>query len=252
MHTTPFPEPDSAELERYMLYARAEVVALLRGLCAERTLLTVYAGRDGEFAVTMALQVDAESDRLILDMPSEPAAQRRLLAARDLVLVAFIDSVKLQFSAPAAQAIEFEGRPAWSIGLPTQMLRLQRREFFRVRTPMSRPATCLVPQESGASKYESLRVLDVSVGGLAILTYPNHFDLPLDTVIESCFLDLPGIGAVTVGIRVVHVDRMTRDETGRRCGCEFVDMAPQARMMLQRYVNRIDAEQRKAAGARAA
>jgi c-di-GMP-binding flagellar brake protein YcgR len=248
MHTTPFPEPDSAELERYMLYARAEVVALLGRLSGERTLLTVYAGRDGEFAVTVALQVDAESGQLVLDMPSDPAAQRRVLAARDLVFVAFIDSVKLQFSAAAAQPIEFEGRPAFRIELPMQMLRLQRREFFRVRTPLTRPATCLVPQESGASKYESLRVLDISIGGLAILSYPHHFELPFETVIEGCFLDLPGIGTVTVGLKVVHVDRLARDESGRRCGCEFVDMAPQARMMLQRYVNRIDAEQRKAGG----
>ena len=57
-----------------------------------------------------------------------------------------------------------------------------------------------------------------------------------------------GVGPVNVAFRVVNVYEAEDGAEGRRCGCQFVDLPPQARMMLQRYVNRVEAEQRKALG----
>jgi c-di-GMP-binding flagellar brake protein YcgR len=59
------------------------------------------------------------------------------------------------------------------------------------------------------------------------------------------------VGTVTVRMRVAHVE-MGADGASRRCGCEFIDLSPQARMMLQRYVQRIDVEQRQRPGRRRA
>ncbi|SPE19410.1 putative Flagellar brake protein YcgR [Burkholderiales bacterium] len=248
MQLHPFPEPDTPELEHYMLYSRAEIVTILRRIGQERTLVSVYTGEEGEFAVTMILHVDPDFDEATFDMPINPEAQQRVLGAHELVFVVFFENVKVQFSAQLAQATTLEGRSAFRIRLPTQMLRLQRREYFRVRTPIMGKATCLVPQESGAAKYESLQVLNISIGGLAVLSYPHNFELPVGETIRNCFLDLPGIGPVNVAFRVVNVYDADEGADGRRCGCQFVDLPPQARMMLQRYVNRVEAEQRKALG----
>jgi len=128
------------------------------------------------------------------------------------------------------------------------MLRLQRREYFRVRTPVLGKAVCLVPQERGASKYESLQLLNISVGGLAVMSYPHNFELPVGETIRDCYLDLPGIGPINVAFRVVNIYDDEGNADARRCGCQFVDLAPQARMMVQRYVNRVEAEQRRALG----
>lgn len=246
MQLHPFPEPDAPELEHYMLYSHAEIVAILRRIGQERTLVTVYTGEQGEFAVTMILHVDPDFDEATFDMPVNPDAQARVLGAHELVFVVFFENIKVQFRAQLAQATTYEGRAAFRIRLPTQMLRLQRREYFRVRTPIMGKATCLVPQTNGAAKYESLQVLNISVGGLAVLSYPHNFELPVGETIRNCFLDLPGVGPVNVAFRVVNVYEAEEGVDGRRCGCQFVDLPPQARMMLQRYVNRVEAEQRKA------
>jgi c-di-GMP-binding flagellar brake protein YcgR len=248
MHTQlhPFPEPDAPELESYMLYSRGEIAAILRRIASERTLVTVYTGADGEFAVSMIVHVDPDFDELVFDMPVNPDAQARVLAATELVFVIFYENVKIQFRAQLAQASRHEDRAAFRVRMPAQMLRLQRREYFRVRTPILGQASCLVPLEKGAAKYESLQLVNISVGGLAVMSYPHSFDLPLGETIRNCYLDLPGIGPVNVSFRVVNVyDGEAKD--GRRCGCQFVELSPQARMMVQRYVNRIEAEHRKAA-----
>lgn len=246
MQLHPFPEPDAPELEHFMLYSRAEIAAILRRVASERTLVTVYTGAEGEFAVSMIVHVDPDFDEVCFDMPVNAEAQARVLAATELVFVIFFENVKVQFRADVARATRFEDRAAFRVHMPQQMLRLQRREYFRVRTPLSGAATCLVPNTAGAERYESLRVVNISVGGLAVMSYPHSFELPVGSTIRNCYLDLPGIGPIGVAFRVVNVYENNPDGAGRCCGCQFVDLAPQARMMVQRYVNRVEAEQRKA------
>jgi c-di-GMP-binding flagellar brake protein YcgR len=248
MDTTPFPETESPELERFWLYSKFEIDALIAHLCDDRVPMTVYWGRDGECAVTQIMKVDAVCDQVHFDLPNQPQLQARLLAADDVVCVAFIESVKIQFAIGAPRRSSDGRYPTFLSSLPERVLRLQRREYYRVRTPENLSASCLVPYSGDRTQYESLRVLDLSVGGLAMLAYPRLFDPSVTAVIDRCYLDLPGVGTVTVRLRVAHVD-ISADGLSRRCGCEFVDLSPQARMMLQRYVHRIDVEQRSRGGA---
>ena len=248
MDTTPFPESESPELERFWVYSKFEIEALTSRLCDERVQMTVYWGCDGECAVTQIMKVDAVCDEVHFDLPNPPQLQARLLAADDVVCVAFIDSVKVQFAIGTPRRSSDGRYPTFLSALPERVLRLQRREYYRVRTPDTLSASCLVPYSGDCAQYEALRVLDLSVGGLAMLAYPRHFDPNVSVVTDRCYLDLPGVGTVTVRLRVVHVDSLG-DDSARRCGCEFVDLSPQARMMLQRYVHRIDLEQRRRGGA---
>jgi len=246
--TSPFPEPESPALERYAVYAKVEIAAMLCQLRDEGVLITAYFDQGPGFAVTVLLAVNEGFEEVIFDSASDEVAHKRLLASQQIVFVGFLDHVKLQFTARLAEATRFEDKPAFRVPLPDQLLRLQRRDFFRVRPPLSKPANCLVPYGEDSKQYESLRVLDIGVGGLAVLTYPEKFELPTGKLIERCFLDLPGVGSLSVSLNVRHIEAMPRDERARRCGCEFVDMPPQAHVMLQRYVNRIDAENRKVGG----
>jgi flagellar brake protein len=247
MDTLPFPEAEAPELERYWLYSKFEIDSLIARLCDERVPMTVYWGRDGQFAVTQIMKVDAVRNEVHFDLPNHPQQQELLLDAGALVGIAFIDSVKLQFTIDSPRRSSEGGFPTFLSAFPDRVLRLQRREYYRVRTPESISASCLVPYTGDRAQYESLRVLDVSVGGLAMLAYPRHFDPTSGIVIDRCYLDLPGVGTVTVRIRVAHVEA-SKDGQARRCGCEFVDLSPQARMMLQRYVHRVDVDQRHQRG----
>lgn len=249
--TTPFPEPASPELEQCIVYSRVEIVALLQSLGRQGVLVTAYFDQHAGFAVTALLAVNPQFEEVVFDNASDPVTQRRLLAAESITFVAFVDAIKLQFTAKKADATTYEDKPAFRVRLPEEVLRLQRRDFFRVKTPVSKPAHCLVPYGEDKKQYEKLRLLDISVGGMAVVTYPEKFDLPAGSRIDECFLDLPGIGSVGVSLKVRHLAPVPRDDKARAAGCEFVDLAPAARTAVQRYVNKLDAEQRKV-GARAA
>ena len=249
--TTPFPEPESPDLAPFTVYSRVEIVSLLESLRNAGALATVYFDENTGFAVTLLLAVNPEFEEVVFDNASDPATQRRLMQADALTFVAFVENIKLQFTAHKAEPTMFEGKPAFRVRLPEHVLRLQRRDFFRVRTPVSRPAHCLVPYGADKKQYEKLRLLDISVGGVAVITYPEKFELVAGTRIDDCYLDLPGVGSVSVSVKVRHLAPLPKDDKARAVGCEFVGVAPMSRTLIQRYVNKLDAEQRKVA-ARAA
>jgi len=246
--TTPFPEPDSPELERFAIYSRSEIASLLRQLRDRQVLVTLYYDQAAGFTVSNVLEVNEGFEELILDRTSDAVAQKVIYASTHLVVVAFLDNVKVQFSVGAVEAVEHQGRPALRMRLPQQLLRMQRRGSYRRQPPAVRPATCLVPSPGQKGQYESVRVLDLSVGGLALIVHPVQFALPADYTLENCYLDLPDIGQITVTLRVRYVDddQVSRDGV-RRCGCEFVDLSESAARMLQRYMNKLDAASRSSA-----
>lgn len=241
---TPFPEPDSPELERFAVYGVQQITDLLRELRDRQILVTLYYDDQASgFTVSNVLEVDTSRDEVVLDCAADRSAQRAVDHARAVVVIAFIDSSKIQFRVSAVEPTMHQSRPAFRFRMPRRLLNIQRRSSPRRQPPVSRPATCLVPVPGEDGRYESARVLDISIGGVALLASPVLFDLARDQILDNCYLDLPDIGQVTVSLRVRYMDAWPGEGGGRRCGCEFVELAGTALRTTQRYLNRLDAQQ---------
>jgi c-di-GMP-binding flagellar brake protein YcgR len=158
--------------------------------------------------------------------------------------------VKLQFHAQCSELTQFDGQPAVRVRLPRTLLRLQRRENYRVKTPILRPPLCHVPAAAGRPSAE-LRVSDLSCGGLALTIRPGEPRLDSGMVVTDCVLLLPGLEeTIGVDLEVRHTaDSM--DSTGRAlraCGCRFVDLPGPAETMIQRYILAVERERRRVMG----
>lgn len=243
--TTPFPEPESSSLEQFAIYSRVEVLALLRQLIEHGVLVNVYYDQGPNFFLSVVLAVNPQFEELIFDAAADEAAQARLLASRRIVFVAFIEGVKVQFEAQRAEETSFDGRAAVRVRMPERVLRLQRREFFRVRPLSGRPVTCTIRDALHPQQSASLRVLDISGGGIALAIDPARNQLSVGEELPDCVIEFPGEGSIAASLRIRVIELLPHDGAGQRLGCEYVRMAPQAHMMLQRYVNRVEAEQRK-------
>jgi flagellar brake protein len=239
--TTPFPEPASRELERFALYGRQEIVGLLRELRDRQVLVTLYYEQGSGFAVSNVLDVNDALDEVVFDCAADRSAQGALCQAREIVLVGFVDNAKIQFNLGGAAPVSHQSRPAFRVALPKYVLRMQRRSAGRRQPSALRPATCLVPVAGEPGRFEAVPVLDISIGGLAIVAQDGQVELP-NQVLAPCYLDLPEIGQVNVALKVRYVEPMPGEVPGRRCGCEFVDLGGTALRSVQRYINRLDAE----------
>jgi c-di-GMP-binding flagellar brake protein YcgR len=228
---------------RFDVHSRLDIVSTMRALADRHTLVTAYGARPGDFIVSAVLGVYPDDDLLVLDFGADRPTTERVLGAGEVRVVTQLDHIRIQFSTEAADTIEYEGAPAFLARIPEVMQRLQRREYYRVRIPLSSPLRIAVtPNPENPDVVVPLRVLDVSCGGIALTDVPIGLGAAVGNVYRGCRIALPGLGAISVDFRVV---RVVRDET-KPGTClvagPFVDLPAPAMMLLQRYINRLERE----------
>jgi c-di-GMP-binding flagellar brake protein YcgR len=233
--TSPFPEPPSPDLARFVVRSRVEIVSALRQIRDQHLLVTLYYGSDTGFAVGSVLDVHAGTDELIVDLTVDALGRAAVAAANQLVMVGFIDSVKLQFTTGRAQSLTRNGA-AFRLPLPQEMLRLQRRSSLRVKTPA---LLCHVPVASGATQYQALRVIDLGLGGLSLQGPIDHSLFTVDRVFEHCQIQTSSGRRFDVTLRVRHIERLVGDREGERIGCVFVGMSAGVRNGLQQLIGSV-------------
>jgi len=241
---TPFPEAESPALDRFALRGREGIAALLDELRHRGSLVTLYYDNAAGFTVGNVVDVDAERETVALDCAGDGDVQRSIELARDIVVVAFLDSTKIQFTLAGAEPAGHQGRAVFRLPLPRRVLRIQRRGAPRRNLSGGRPAICRIPVPGIEDQYEPARVLDISLGGVAVLATPRLFHLARDQVVGPCHLDLPELGQIGVSLRVRYMEAWPSEVAGRRCGCEFVELGDGARRSLQRYLERLEATRR--------
>lgn len=232
---TPFPEPDSPELRRFAVRSQNEIVNLLRYLREADVPLNAFVGAGEPFGVVTLQDIDEEVGKLIFKGTTDTGLRRQLLNSPLATFVGFDDAGKVQFAAPLAAAGTSHANE-FTAPIPAQLLRLQRRSAARMRLERARAAVCRIPVPGAAGEWEALRVLDISTGGIAVLTYPERFELTVGAEIDGCQLDLAGIGGVAVSLRVRHLGPKRRDSAASCCGCEFVRIRPDIQALLARHI----------------
>lgn len=231
--TSPFPEPPSQDLARFVVRSRVEIVSALRQLRDQHLLVTLYYGNDTAFAVGSVLDVHAGADELIVDLTVDAVGRQAIAAASSLIMVGFIDNVKLQFAMARGEPLTPRAA-AFRLPLPHEMLRLQRRASLRVKTPA---LLCHVPTGEGRSM--ALRIADLGLGGLSLQGPCDRRLFAVDRVIERCQIQTASGRRVDVTLRVRHIEPLVGERDAERVGCEFVGMNAAVRNGLQQLIGSV-------------
>jgi c-di-GMP-binding flagellar brake protein YcgR len=225
--------------------SRREIVSLLRAIGEKNQLIRMLVRGEADVCVTTILEVDPDSDRIFLDCSIDPEQNRRILAAKRLSFETTLDRIRILFSSAGAQASTHEGGAALVMPIPQSLIRLQRREFYRMATPVINPvrATIPIPPELGGGS-ASVPLADISVGGVAILDHDLVLSNRIGHKYANCRITLPDAGVVTTGLQVRSSLDLTllNDKPDRRLGCEFVDMSRANLALVQRYITRLERE----------
>jgi len=234
----------SADDGRFRVDSRVEIVYILRALMKSNALVTAYFNGGREFVVTAVLQVDSEHGFVILDSGSNRELNERLLHGREVSVVSSQDGVRVQFTTDRVAAVSFEGRLAFRLPLPDTILKLQRREYYRLATPVVHPLKCELAGPDG--KRFELALADISLGGVCLVGQPASFSFEPGMALEDCRIDLPETGAIRAGlcVRNSYVVTLKNSVTSHRTGCEFVKLGSQQEAMVQRYIIRLERERR--------
>ena len=128
--------------------------------------------------------------------------------------------------------------------LPLTLIRLQRREFYRMNTPVTNPVRVVVPLPDELGGPTSFPLADISCGGIAILDNKMILGDAIGKEYPNCRIDLPEIGQVTTALQVRNSLDLTllNNKTNRRLGCEFVNIQRSTLSYVQRYITKLERE----------
>ncbi|HCX34093.1 MAG TPA: flagellar brake protein [Rhodocyclaceae bacterium] len=239
--TAPEEAPARVELvqgqdqSRYLLTHRIEIREVLRTLIEGRDMMTAYFDRGDDFLLTSLLALDAGA--LIVDCSASREVNARALAAARLTFVTSHAGIRIQFATAAPRPLEHGGKPAFVVPVPEQLLRLQRREYYRLTAPVADPLTCTI-HTPGDARQVRLHILDLSAGGLAIIAAPGTVTLAVGERFEDCRIDLPRAASIRASLAVRNAFAVSLRNAVRmqRYGCQFVETSAKAVSQIERYI----------------
>jgi flagellar brake protein len=222
----------------YLVSAADEIEYTLQRLAKKPELICLYADQQRHVFVLSAL-LQVNHDTLILDYGPDAELNQRLQSAETVCCVAHLNSVHYQFDVRELAATTLNGKPAFQCSRPKQMLRLQRRDFYRLSIPLSTPLSCLIPLSSGDAE---ISISDISLGGMGLLGYVPDISLDVGNVLKNCRIELPFIGVITADVEICTSSEQLLKNGIRtlRSGCRFMNLSGTGQTLLQRYINQVD------------
>lgn len=242
-------ELEQNDYSRYLLYSRSEIIFVLRAVIRKGALLTVHFDSGKHSFLTALLAISEDGQWIYLDPGSDEEINKRALEASKLILTTMLDKVKVQFSLSGLMPSSEGQRQVFAGRMPETLLRLQRREYYRLTTPISNPLRCLmtVTRDGGEKEKLEALVVDISGGGIG-------FQVP--TALASLFepgreiadakINLPDEGLIVTALCVRNAYNVT-GKSGQaylRVGCEFVNLPGTRLTMIQRYITRVERERK--------
>ena len=231
--------------ERFHITGPTAIQFTLAGYATHKEAFTVQFADGKEHFLTTLLAVDEETHRVIIDCSGSADLNRLFSESKRNVFIARPGGIHVQFTCGPAKQISFEGAPAFSLALPKFILRLQRREFFRIETPRTNPLQFHARLPNDALL--TLPANNISVAGIGLTSGSDH-GLSSGIALGNCRFVLPEddhdvfIKAI---VRHVTAHELRAGVTQWRIGLHFESMPLAAENRLQRYIAHIEHERRE-------
>ena len=243
-------EIDHQDIFGQFLMENPREIAFYLDLLAKRhSILTAYINEGQQFFLTSIVAIDQAAGTLFLDPSNALENNASAQAARQITLVTSLDRVKMQMRLPSLKAGTQQGQGVLTTPIPKALLRLQRREFFRLEPPLATPLRCQLATKGADGKAQTLELAlsDISGGGLSLIAateMAHHF--PRDALFQNCRLEIPGEGVIQVNLRVRKTFEISghSGEHNLRIGCEFVNLPGTRLAFIERYIACIERERK--------
>jgi c-di-GMP-binding flagellar brake protein YcgR len=220
-----------------------EIGGLLRSLANQRDVLTAdYAEWH---IITRILDVDIAARTFIFDRDANQSKNESVLKADRCAFHATPRGIRVEFMIGRVQHVVFEGKPAFQARFPSVLLFLQRREYFRVPTPVLNPYLCSGSLPNG--EHFRAEIVDLSLGGVALRMMDDHLgNLETGTVLHDAELHFTSQSPIVLDLEFVSYRSLDNDAGSSRfiLGFKFLSLPGPTENVLQRLIARLELERR--------
>lgn len=234
---------ENGSLDAFRLVTPTEIAAALRRLQDASVLVNLNAPH-GSVYTTSLWTADAARGALSFAVDASDPQLQAVLEGDEAVVVAYLDNVKIQFDVGNLVLVHGARSCALTTTYPRELFRFQRRDSFRVRpllrdAPLARLQHPMIPDMT-----LTLRILDLSVGGCALLLPQDVPMLEPGVLVNRVQLELDTTTRFETGLRLHHVTSIHAESSGVRLGCEMVRLSQDAERTLQRYIDQTQKRRR--------
>ncbi len=131
--------------------------------------------------------------------------------------------------------------------MPQKLIRLQRREFFRLSTPIVNPVPCIIPisneDNPEADRTLELTLVDVSLGGVGVITAdPLDELLVIGASFDQCKINFPEVGETNLTLQVRNITQVTQKDGAvkYRVGLQFISPSRGNEGLINRYTYNLE------------
>ena len=220
-----------------------EIGGLLRSLAHRLDCLTA------EFADfranTRLLDVDIAARTFIFNWNTNQLEYEAALNADHWTFQATPRGIRIEFSVGRVQSIVFKGKPVFRSRFPSLLLCRQRREYFRVQTPVLNPYLCSGSLANG-ERFRA-EIVDLSLSGVALRMMDDRLDnLETGSIVRDAKLHFTGQSPISLDLQFVS-HRELNGVTGTSrliLGFKFLSLPGHTENVLQRLIARLELERR--------
>ena len=229
--------------ERFHITGTRPVAFMLAGFAKENDQFSVYFQAGQEMFLTTLLAVKPEKKLLIFDCSGSNESNRGLMKSERNVFIGHPGGIRVQFICGPVAELIYGGSKAFSVALPEYIVRLQRREFFRITTPRIKPLQFFGRLPNGTLL--NLPVHDISVNGIGLVGGSVPEGLAAGLVLENCRFSLPEDALdLFFNATLCHLNELEARGGARvwRLGFQFNQLPLADENRIQRYIGRVERE----------
>lgn len=223
--------------DRYFVLGPKPIIAMLGQFIYKSIPVTVLFNSGNDFILTTLLEARPES--LVFDLGGDTQANQRLLKADTCTFVTAVNGIRVQFTTKGGvRQVWWGDANALAVSLPTRVIRLQRREAYRMVMPMIKSipvSLCFGPGGSGQDA--SRPIHDLSVSGLGISLTQRPQRAPGEAIPRITF-SLPEHHQIACTGAIRRVTDIAEGPNSHSCriGVSFADVPRPMEIAIQRYI----------------
>ncbi|MDH4394265.1 MAG: flagellar brake protein [Limnobacter sp.] len=235
------PEFDSTLIREFSMSSPITIGKYLHNMQEEENEVYIYFNEGQQSFVTEILGMDLSNGHVWLGRPYDKNLLSGLNEHTEFVAVAFPENIKLQFQCKGILQSVYEGGQALRIEVPKSMVRLQRRNYFRVMADEEMMAHLHIEDDGLKGDYE---LVDISLAGCGI-SVPTRQQFKVGQIIASAKLVVPdGSPPLKVKLTVKNIKTNPDNNQDRCVGCEMILLIPKEESRLQRFLLAAERRQR--------
>ena len=238
------------DIAKYLVRNPKQVINYLKMLSAERCLISAGFGEsDKDTFLTAIMDIDEKNKTITIDCGPKEYLNKKLLDSAIIKCSTEYKGITVQFEGRKVKKAGDPSQPAFTIPLPGSIFWVQRRQFYRVKSPLFKESSCAVTLKDTKTQEEKtvkLKIHDISASGFSVLNDFSEFSSQLIPSAEfaNCKLILEGVEEQTISFQIQHKSPLNPNKPDKteRIGCSINNVSPRVESTIIRYMQAIERE----------